>query len=171
VGEAGKTRADGSSLLDDVLTAMAAWEEAGKDLELPGATVDQASESVAPNGKHMAALACTENGPRLVIIPLDQTGAAETLHRIGVVALSPSIRLNCGTAESGEAEFGESRHATDWEGPTTVRIFRESFTAESDEPLRTNLIRATMEQGELRISTIAKPGPTSAVAPATAPQH
>jgi hypothetical protein len=162
-GEAATVRPDGTSALDDVLTGMAAWETWKAKLEIPGAAVDQASESVSPDGKLMAALICTERGPRLVVMPISSKSPEDVFGGLGVVTLSPSIRLSCqddgntgGNEAGGEESFGESRYGTLWQGPDQVIIFRENFNSESDQPVRTNLLSAKLEQGEIRLSKLSK---------------
>jgi hypothetical protein len=152
-GDAAKTREDGASALDDVLTAMTAWEKARTDLSLPGAVVDQATDSISPDGKLMAALACTEQGPRALVLPTEAGTPEEAFAKVGVVALTSGIRLNCGTHEGTEDIPVDGRYATVWETPTTVQILREVYKDESDTPERTPVLKVSLEGGEMRISS------------------
>jgi hypothetical protein len=152
-GEAAKTREDGASALDDVLNAMAAWEKARTQLSLPGAVVDQATDSISPDGKLMAVLACAEQGPRAIVIPTQASTPEEAFAKVGVVALTADIRLNCGTREGSEDFPVDGRYSTVWESPTTVQILREVYKDESDTPERIPVMKVSLEGGEMRISS------------------
>lgn len=161
-GQAAKLREDGSSHLDDILEAVQAWANYRSRNQLEQVSLDQASESIAPDESGLAGLVCTNLGSRFLVIPIGRAKPAEALALASLLPLPSKIRLNCdesaGGSEPGQSQpasgghFGEQRHITTWLSPTTVQIIRETFANEGDRPDQVPVLQLDLNSQPLTLT-------------------
>jgi len=127
-------------------------------------SIEEASESFDKEEKHMAALACIDGRPYLLISPLEAETPAAAMEQVKTAALMSDIKLIClesvttATHSADEnssstvpedtepaGHFGEYRFRTSWKDETTVLVEQEIFESEEQEPRRVPLYTFTLD--------------------------
>jgi hypothetical protein len=152
--------------LEEVIAALDAFQQFLAKLAVESLDLEQASETISPDGKHLAVLACAGGKQFLIVVPVGLGSPAATFQKVVTVELDKSLQLSCGLAASVNGETpevesmgGDFRYATAWNGSNIV-VEREVFGAEDDEPKRER-VYVISAQGEIlkfnKPATLSKP--------------
>jgi hypothetical protein len=155
----------GLDFFNQVNSALASYKDFLKKNSLTRLEPEQASESFSPDEKWLGLLACAETGGRVVGVPLGSHDAKQVLSRSRVAPLK-DVALSCAqhtASESTEPAMSDSRYLTGWKAGEILQVLRESYGAESDEPVVTPMLQLNVATGAVTDM------PTTATAAARVP--
>jgi hypothetical protein len=151
--------------------ALASYKAFLKKNSLQKLEPEQASESFSPDEKWLGLLACGETDARVVGVPLGSHDPAQVLSRTRVAPLK-NVALSCAqhaASESTEPAMSDSRFLTGWKDGGILQVLRESYGAESDEPVVTPMLQVNLATGAVTdLSTSASAAAPAAAAPSPA---
>ncbi len=173
---------------DDLRAALAARKDFLAARKIREMDPEVASESFSPDGKYLAALACNDGKPALVVVPLHADSARVALQATVVAPLDEEVTLNCNAdapaAPEGEktadatsvpapgqtqsGEFGGYRFTTEWKDAATILIVKETFETEEQPMQREPYFAVTAAGQATRLER--KPAPRTPAAKTPEPE-
>jgi len=110
---------------------------------------EQASESFSNDNKWLGLLACGGKDSFLLTVPLGLTQSTSVLDQAKMNKIG-NVELSCAHHAAGEMSdtaMQDSRFLTKWSGPTAVQVIKESYNAETDEPVITPVLTFDVKSG------------------------
>lgn len=147
--------------------------------------IEQASESFNAKETHLAALACTDGLPAVLIIPLQAENPAAAMAATKISLLDDDVQLSCQVEYPAETDtdaeslsppqvkpvelgqFGEFRFRTAWKDDTSVVVEKEIFETEEEESRKEPFFSVSLEG---KLEKLARPEPTPPAAATPAPE-
>jgi hypothetical protein len=151
-----KGKVHGKEFLDQVKESLAALRGMLAKHQVAAVKVEQGSESFSEDGKRAGMLVCADGAPAAVIVPVGAASPREAFDKATFARLGADVQLTCQHAGGDEddettvtsedkgtsevpVEIGWSdryRFMTEWQDSRTLRVDKEVFETEEEQPHR-----------------------------------
>lgn len=141
-----------TAFLKQLNDALAAYKGFLKRNNITSLEPEQASESFSEDELWLGLLACSGGDSYLLGIPL-APGAAENVLSKTRAIKTAGLSLACSqqvAGDGGEAAMTDSRFLTAWKNGTTLQAMKETYGAESDEPVLSPVFALDVKTGAVQ---------------------
>lgn len=155
-----------ATFLNQLNTALESYKTFLKTNGVESLEPEQASESFTADESWLGLLACAGADSYLVGIPLTPGEHQKVLDRARIVKVK-NLSLSCSQHAAGETNdqpMVDSRYLTQWSDASHLQVVEESYGAESETPVASNIVTLDVKSGDV------KEHPRNAVAATTVTQ-
>lgn len=141
-----------ATFLKQLNVALSAYKDFLKRNGIESLEPEQASESFSEDESWLGLLGCAGADSYLIGVPLAPGSAENVLAKTRAVKAA-GLSLSCAphlAGDAGEATMTDSRFLTAWKDANTLQVMKETYGAETDEPVVTPVLAVDVKTGAVR---------------------